>query len=90
MQYTPATLIARAKEVRNDDSIVEIVVWELAEPLPPKRTDSSIGFTSARKAFAACATTMNAAKGIIAMSANVRRITTSPRSNSFSWILNAT
>jgi len=30
-----ATLIAQAKEVRDDGSIVEIVVWELAEPLPP-------------------------------------------------------
>ena len=30
-----AALIARAKEVRDDGSIVEIVVWELAEPLPP-------------------------------------------------------
>ena len=28
-------LIAQAKEVRDDGSIVEIVVWELAEPLPP-------------------------------------------------------
>jgi hypothetical protein len=30
-----ATLIAQAKEVRDDGAIVEIVVWELAEPLPP-------------------------------------------------------
>ena len=30
-----AVLIARAKEFRDDGSIVEIVVWELAEPLPP-------------------------------------------------------
>jgi hypothetical protein len=30
-----ATLIAQAKEVHDDGSIVEIVVWELAEPLPP-------------------------------------------------------
>lgn len=27
--------MARVKEIRNDGSIVEIVVWELAEPLPP-------------------------------------------------------
>lgn len=31
----PATLLAHAKEVRDDGSIVEIVVWELAEPIPP-------------------------------------------------------
>ena len=30
----PATLLARAKEVRDDGSIVEIVIWELLEPLP--------------------------------------------------------
>ena len=35
MQYMKAALIAQAKEVRDDCSIVEIVVWELAEPLPP-------------------------------------------------------
>ncbi len=30
-----AHLIARAKEVRDDGSIVEIVVWRLDAPLPP-------------------------------------------------------
>ena len=35
MQYKKATLLARTKEVRDDLSIVEIVVWELPEPLPP-------------------------------------------------------
>ena len=30
-----AISIARAKEVRDDGSIVEIVIWELIEPLPP-------------------------------------------------------
>jgi Family of unknown function (DUF6516) len=30
-----AALLARAKEVRDDGSIVEIVIWELPEPLPP-------------------------------------------------------
>jgi Family of unknown function (DUF6516) len=32
-----AVLIARAKEVRDDGSIVEIVIWELPEPLPPSQ-----------------------------------------------------
>jgi len=31
----PAALLVRAKEVRDDGSIVEIVVWELPEALPP-------------------------------------------------------
>ncbi len=35
MQYIKATLLARTKEVRDDGSIVEVVIWELAEPLPP-------------------------------------------------------
>lgn len=30
-----AVLLARAKEVRDDGSIVEIVIWELPEPLQP-------------------------------------------------------
>ena len=35
MQYMYAVPIARAKEVRDDGSIVEIVIWELRQPLPP-------------------------------------------------------
>ena len=35
MQYMPAQWVARAKEVRDDGSIVEIVIWELADVLPP-------------------------------------------------------
>lgn len=30
-----ATLLARSKEVRDDGSIVEVVVWEVPEPLHP-------------------------------------------------------
>lgn len=37
MQYMSARLISRAKEIRDDESIVEIVVWQLTEPLPPCR-----------------------------------------------------
>ncbi len=35
MQYMKATLLAHAKEVRDDGSIVEVIIWELLEPLPP-------------------------------------------------------
>jgi hypothetical protein len=35
MQYTPSVLLAHAKEVRDDGSVIEIVVWELSEPLTP-------------------------------------------------------
>ena len=34
MQYVKATPLARSKEVRDDGSIVEIVVW-LSKPVPP-------------------------------------------------------
>jgi Family of unknown function (DUF6516) len=30
-----ATQIARAKEIRDDGSVVEIIVWRIAEPLYP-------------------------------------------------------
>ena len=30
-----ATLLAHSKEVRDDGSIVEVVIWELPQPLPP-------------------------------------------------------
>lgn len=35
MQYMGALPIARAKEVRDDGTIVEIVIWLLEQPLPP-------------------------------------------------------
>lgn len=35
MQYMRARLLVRTKEVRDDGSIIEIVIWELPEPLPP-------------------------------------------------------
>lgn len=35
MQYMKASLVAHSKEVRDDGTIVEVVIWELPEPLPP-------------------------------------------------------
>ena len=35
MQYMKAVLIARAKEIRDDGSIVEVVIWELPQALAP-------------------------------------------------------
>ena len=37
MQYMAAIPLARAKEARDDGSIVEIVIWELPQPVPPSR-----------------------------------------------------
>jgi hypothetical protein len=35
MQYMAAIPLARVKEIRDDGSVVEIVIWELPDPLPP-------------------------------------------------------
>ena len=35
MQYKKALALARTKEVRDDGSIVEVVIWRLPVPLPP-------------------------------------------------------
>ena len=35
MQYMKATRISQIKEVRDDGSIIEMVVWQLPEPLAP-------------------------------------------------------
>lgn len=35
MQYMKAIALARSKEVRDDGTIAEVVVWELQEPLQP-------------------------------------------------------
>ena len=35
MQYMKATALARSKEVRDDGTIVEVVIWQLPKPLPP-------------------------------------------------------
>ena len=35
MQYMKAALLAHTKEIRDDGSIVEILVWELHEPIQP-------------------------------------------------------
>ncbi len=34
MQYMKAQLLARTKDIRSEGSIVEVVIWELPEPLP--------------------------------------------------------
>jgi len=32
----PARLIANAKEIGDDGSLIELVVWELPQPIPPR------------------------------------------------------
>jgi hypothetical protein len=35
MQYMKAKLVVRTKEVGDDGSVVEVVIWEVPEPLEP-------------------------------------------------------
>lgn len=35
MQYMKAVLLARSKEVRDDGTIVEVVIWSVPEPVFP-------------------------------------------------------
>jgi hypothetical protein len=35
MQYMKAVPVARTKDVGDDGSIVEVVIWELEQPIPP-------------------------------------------------------
>lgn len=35
MQYMKAVLLAQTKEVRDDGTLIEVVIWELSEPLLP-------------------------------------------------------
>jgi hypothetical protein len=35
MQYMKASLLARSKEFREDGTIVEVVIWQVPEPVPP-------------------------------------------------------
>ena len=58
-----AELLARTKEIRDDGSIVEVVIWSLPEPLPPSVHASSTGSTTGRQVWTASATTTNAVKG---------------------------
>jgi Family of unknown function (DUF6516) len=37
MQYMKALLLAHTKEIRDDGTIIEVVIWELPEPLPPSQ-----------------------------------------------------
>lgn len=35
IQYNKAQLLAHSKEVRDDGTIIEVVIWELPEPVRP-------------------------------------------------------
>lgn len=35
MQHMPSRLVANVKEIRDDGSVVAIVIWQLDAPVPP-------------------------------------------------------
>jgi hypothetical protein len=37
MQYKTTSLLARSKEIRDDGSIIEVVIWQLLRPVRPRR-----------------------------------------------------
>ena len=39
MQYMKASLLAHTKEVRDDGTIVEVIIWRLPQPVPPSTHD---------------------------------------------------
>jgi hypothetical protein len=61
-----AVPLARTKEVRDDGTIVEVVIWELPEPLPPS-THSFKYCTTVSLKRSECGTTTSGARAIIAM-----------------------
>lgn len=85
-----ATLLARTKEVRDDGAIVEVVIWELPEPLPP-----SAHFFKYRLYFASPAknesdTTTSVAKATIGTSTARNWRTSFNRSSNCSMTSNVT
>jgi hypothetical protein len=91
MQYMKAVLLARTKEFRDDGSIIEIVVWELTEPLPPSRAyiGTNIACSTGPEALVGFVTTTNAAKAITDTLTNGRVNTPLSQSNGCLKILNA-
>jgi hypothetical protein len=91
MQYMVAAVpLIRAKEVRDDGSIIEIVVWELLEPLPPSTHRYKYRLYYSFGGTVECATTTNVAKATIDTLGSWRNTTHSPRLNSYLKILVAT
>ena len=80
MQYMGAVLIAKAKEVRSDGSIIEIVVWELPDPLPASIHRFKYRLYYGVGGGAGFATTTNAEKGTTATLVNMKKRTNSRRS----------
>lgn len=35
MQHMKAKLLVKSKEIRNDGTTIEVIIWELPEPSPP-------------------------------------------------------
>lgn len=80
MQYMPAVPVAKAKEVRDDGSIVEVVIWELDEPLQPSTHRYKYRLYYGAAGFAVFDTTTSGARATTGIGVSVKRTTSSPRS----------
>lgn len=76
MQYMKAVLLAHTKEVREDGSIVEVVIWELPDPLPPSAHRFKYRLFLAHPEANGYGTTTNVAKVTIG-TVDVEKINTS-------------
>lgn len=74
-----AALPAQAKEIRDDGTIVEIVVWALDEPLPPCAHTYKYRLFFGRPGECFVRYETNAARATTGMSAARSRFTASPR-----------
>ena len=63
MQYMPAVLLAHAKELRDDGSIIEIVIWELPNRCRRVLTGTRTACSTAQPDPAGSGTTTNTSKG---------------------------
>lgn len=90
MQYMKAALLARTKEVRDDGSIVEVVVWELPEPLPPSTHRFKYRLFYGAAGVCRVRYDNERGKGDTATSATTSTTTGSRRSINCSTTLNAT
>src|SRR6185295_3193434 len=90
MQYMSGVLLARAKEVRDDGSIVEISIWQLPEPLPPSAHRYKYRLYYGAGGISAYGMTTSAARVTTGTSGSVKRTTASEHSRNCRRISDAT
>ena len=90
MQYMPPVLLEHAKEVRDDGSVIEIVVWELPEPLSPSTHPYKYRLFFGAGDVSRVPMTTSAVRAITGTLVRRKRTTPSRRLTSCSTILSVT